>query len=103
MHPWNEDAEENQPRLRFVQQDTPLGNDKPIPPALKDRAAALAAARILWGDMATISSDETLPRMAWEIGNFEKRIERNTWSEIEALCLAKQWELFGTHGWEYED
>lgn len=46
------------------------------------RAGALIEARKKLGEMATISSDERLPRLAWVIGAFGRSIGRGkTWEQ----------------------
>ena len=44
------------------------------------REGALAMARELWGDLGTISSDESMPRLVWCIGQFDRTVGRGrTW------------------------
>lgn len=50
-----------------------------------NRNDALTEARTIFGDMGTISSDERLPRLVWQIGNPEKTMSRgDTWEQALA-------------------
>ena len=55
-----------------------------------DRIAALAAARVLFGDLGMISSGEDTPKMVWMIGNMDKTLGKGkTWDEAVSKATAK--------------
>lgn len=57
---------------------------------MMDRIEALAATRVLFGDLGMISSGEDTPKMVWMIGNMEKTLGKGeTWDEAVAKASAK--------------
>ncbi len=54
------------------------------------REGAVLEARKLYGEDGTISSDDNLPRLVWEIGNFYQTIGRGpTWEKAIERSVAR--------------